>query len=552
MSAVWSATWRLLCLDTQTPFQRQTALSIPVSTILSGPNPYLRRGKLTEHVKPATVVSGGLENVRHSGLGFSSYSRREDGAVRFISIPSRWKSTSPGPERTYKSGPTSRFAPLSGTEIAKILGKNVNSKQGNAILRQLQHQRVSGTLDRGISAPGNLSARALAWLRKTYPFDEDAATIARLDKELEEEEKEIYSVYKPQQGAKLPDNYSVSVLDQIKEMNKLKAAKLKAAKEREAKEAEQVGENGKGQTVVKTAPRAIVARRTESAEWVKKYREKATSKLQEPPKMTRFQRLWPSTLVTLAVIGLCALFAQNYSPPSRKARLWPDIPPAAATVFTLIAMNVTIFLLWRIPPAWRFFNRHFVITPAYPYSSSIVANLFSHQTFSHLAMNMAVLWFVGTRLHNDIGRGNFLGVFFMCGAVSSYVSLSTHVFRNIFYTSSLGASGAICGLVATWLLLNADKAVSFTFLPELFTDRFTCYGILSVMIAMDVIGLARSLRLPVGGRRKVEIDYVSHLSGYAAGLGCAQGLRYQRRHWQPMDDNKEKTMGPMTKPIKAN
>ncbi len=546
MSAVWSATGRLLCLGSQNPFKRQTALSIPISTVLSGPKSFLRRGEQSGYIRPITGIARGSNGVRPICQGLGRHSRHENEVVSFRPILSQWESLSSIPERASRTHPAPELKPLSKTEIVEILGKNVSSKEGNSILRQLQHQRVSGTLDQGLSEHEPLSDRAMDWLRKNYPVDEDAAINARLDRE-EEENSRIDTVYKPQQSAKGTDNYSRSVFDQIKERNRLKAAKEKEARAKE----EQARENAGGSTSTKTAPRAIVARRTESAEWVKKYKEKATSSLKAPPKMTKFQRLWPSTLVTFAVIGLSALFAQNYSPPSRKARLWPDIPPAAATVLTLISINVAVFLLWRIPPAWRFLNSHFSVIPAFPYSSSIVACSFSHQMFGHLAWNMIVLWLVGTPLHNDIRRGNFLAVFFTCGVVSSCASLSYYVFRNILYTSSLGASGAICGLAATYLSLDFHKPLHILFVPDWFTQGGTRYDLLCFMIALEVYGFIRRLRNPIRGTAKADIDHVAHLGGYAAGIGCAQALRCQSRHRQQVEEKKEKSTSPMMKQLKT-
>ena len=547
MNTVWSATWRFICQGGQASCQRQTALGIPVSRTLSDSKSIRQGGKYGEHIRLTSIVSRGFHDDRATYLGFSHQSRKESGVVVFILNPSRWKSTSSASDRAGKATPRSNFTYLSKPQVAKVLGRNVDFQEGNSLLNQLQHQRISGTLDQGVSAPEIMLNRAIAWLRKNYPMDEDAAIIARLDKELEKEERGLGRVNEAQHGTKASDNYSISVLDQIKEKNKLKAAKEKEAKEKE----EQGGENGKGSTSAKTAPRAIVSRRTESAEWVKKYKEKATSNCKEPPKMTKFQRLWPATLMTLAVVGLSALFAQCYYPPSWKARLWPDIPPAAATVFAMVGVNATVFLLWRIPQMWQFMNRWFVLTPGSPYSFTLVGNIFSHQSFPHLLTNMAMLWFVGAGLHNEIGRGNFLAVFFTCGVVSSYVSLSYHVSRSIFYTSSLGASGAVCGLVATWLSLDSQKSLSFMVLPDWFSG-WTPYSILGMMVAIDILGFIRALRVSGGGGAKIGVDHMAHLGGYAGGLSCAQVLRYQRRQRQQMEEEKKKSVGSLMRPLKAD
>lgn len=78
--------------------------------------------------------------------------------------------------------------------------------------------------------------------------------------------------------------------------------------------------------------------------------------------------------------------------------MWPNLPPAAATVGAIIGINVGVFALWRAwPPAWRLLNRYFISVPAYPRVFSLVGNVFSHQTITHLGINMFVLWIFGTR-----------------------------------------------------------------------------------------------------------------------------------------------------------
>jgi hypothetical protein len=110
------------------------------------------------------------------------------------------------------------------------------------------------------------------------------------------------------------------------------------------------------------------------------------------------QRLLAPLLFSLLTLGLCYVLAQNYVPPERRDRLWPDVSPAVATVGTIIAANVAVTLMWRhIPPSWKLLNRFFVIVPFYPHSVSMIGSMFSHQTFKHLFTNMLVLALMGTR-----------------------------------------------------------------------------------------------------------------------------------------------------------
>lgn len=154
----------------------------------------------------------------------------------------------------------------------------------------------------------------------------------------------------------------------------------------------------------------------------------------------------------------------------------PNVPPAAATAMGLIGANVAVFVLWRaVPPAWKFLNKFFISVPLYPYALSTLGSVFSHQSLRHLGANMFILWFVGTRcksprlsrllkrgfplikliVHDEVGRGNFLALYFSAGAVASLTSLSAHVLRNNLTITSLGASGAIAGLVAAWCMLHS-------------------------------------------------------------------------------------------------
>ncbi|GAB1209008.1 hypothetical protein APSETT445_007773 [Aspergillus pseudonomiae] len=115
----------------------------------------------------------------------------------------------------------------------------------------LQGRRLDGTLDLDLPSditrsvrPSSLDA-ALQWLRKNYPLDEDAAILARIEREeLQEEEKlvrraEELGLYKPQSGsygAELGDSndpYGKSVL---KETRKRNEARLLAEQEKKRQE----------------------------------------------------------------------------------------------------------------------------------------------------------------------------------------------------------------------------------------------------------------------------------------------------------------------------
>lgn len=288
-------------------------------------------------------------------------------------------------------------------EFREIFGPTVDRKTGDNVIRLLQAQRIAGTLDQGITARGlseHMTANALAWLRVHKPVDEDAAIIARLDEEdRQTQHASKPRVYIPQQDPADSPLTSRSALQAIKEKRAKADAEADAERAANPTEVSASTNNITG--------KAVVARRTESAPWVQKYRAKAIlSTSPEPPNLTHFQRLWASTLVTLSIVTLSILVAQNYTPPKRSARLFPDLPPAAATILALINVNFAVFLLWRIPPAWPVLNRYAMMIPGAPRAFSMIGAVFSHQRPVHLVSNMAFLWYFGSKC-----RRTFPGLF---------------------------------------------------------------------------------------------------------------------------------------------
>ncbi|GAB1198804.1 hypothetical protein APSETT444_008134 [Aspergillus pseudonomiae] len=164
---------------------------------------------------------------------------------------SRCLRTKPAPKVEY--GVQLRPQPFSTAEINAVFGSRarITPQLGNRTLAILQGRRLDGTLDLDLPSditrsvrPSSLDA-ALQWLRKNYPLDEDAAILARIEREeLQEEEKlvrraEELGLYKPQSGsygAELGDSndpYGKSVL---KETRKRNEARLLAEQEKKRQE----------------------------------------------------------------------------------------------------------------------------------------------------------------------------------------------------------------------------------------------------------------------------------------------------------------------------
>ena len=136
----------------------------------------------------------------------------------------------------------------------------------------------------------------------------------------------------------------------------------------------------------------------------------------------------------------------------------PNLPLSEATIVGIVLANMTIFTLWFFPPAWRVLNRLFISTPLKPSAFSMLGNVFSHKSPVHLLSNMTLLWLLGTRLHEDIGRGDFLAIYIFAGVFGSTLSLTSFLMRNVLVSSSLGASGSVAGIVGAYCALHPKYA----------------------------------------------------------------------------------------------
>lgn len=270
---------------------------------------------------------------------------------------------------------------MTSAKIHAILGKTIDVEEGNELLSSIQEQRCAGTLDRTLDYPEPLIEKGLKYLRANYPVDEDAAIIARVDQEFDDQ-------FRVAQTNTERSKYAHSFLEETRKKNEKKHEKEQKKREIQEKQWEQEGKTKTG------VP--IVHRRTERALWVKTYEEKATG-LNAIPEMSTLSRLAPSGIFTLVVVGLSLLFAQNYTSPSQQARLWPELPPAAATMITLIGINLAVFIAYRLPPMWAVMNRNFIVVPAYPYAFSILGAAFAHHQVGHMLGNMVGMWLIGTR-----------------------------------------------------------------------------------------------------------------------------------------------------------
>ncbi|CAG8982739.1 hypothetical protein HYALB_00001020 [Hymenoscyphus albidus] len=559
---LWSPASRSLCLNSRPLFQTCYKIDSLAARLAQ------RHARSITH----SSVSQGLKGSRSCGL--SQWSREAHGtgvsfarqtatrsfAAKSMPIVTEYHQL----PKNYdpKIGLQFRATPLTKNEVIEIFGKSVDPIAANRLLKLLHGHRVAGTLEdpSSITTVPEIKKRqrelGLEWLRKTVPVNEVASAGLRAEEELAAMgEKVIATIsntdkWEPNKNTPKDEPYGNGVLNQRIKMNKEAAAKEAAAKaaarEQEEKEREEamlndpeaISQNTK--TSLDTVRPQVTMETYEGGDRYKKWLARARlTDTDQPPEMTKFQRLWPSALVLLGILAASFTFVAVYTPPKNSARLFPDIPPSAATVGGLIFLNAAVLFAWRIPPLWRFMNKYFIVVSGYPYALSNIGSIISHQGFKHYAPNMVFLWFMGTILHDEIGRANFLAVFLCAGVFASFTSLAVSVGRGLLTQTSLGGSGAVAGVAATYLLLNSDNKLDLWGFPPEDWPSLSAMGLLGILVLLNIIALGRAIR--TGTPEKM--DHVAHLAGYLAGFGSSRLIRLRLERRKAVEKERREKLG---------
>jgi membrane associated rhomboid family serine protease len=144
-------------------------------------------------------------------------------------------------------------------------------------------------------------------------------------------------------------------------------------------------------------------------------------------------------------------------------------PPA---VKWLLIVNIGIFIVnfLAVQTGYGAFFNHFGLIPAAVVQFfaiwQLVTYMFLHDPygFSHILFNMLMLYMFGADLERDWGSKRFLQYYFICGIGAGIcVVIANALFGNM-NSRTIGASGAIYGLLLAFGLLYPDRTVFFSFL----------------------------------------------------------------------------------------
>ena len=203
--------------------------------------------------------------------------------------------------------------------------------------------------------------------------------------------------------------------------------------------------------------------------------------------------------------------------------------------YVLIAINIVVWLL-ELSGGERFVNGYstipFEIThntdlvesqsvdvggqsisiPMYPGPKPIYLTLltamFMHASWMHIIGNMLYLWIFGDNIEDRLGHGKFIFFYLVCGLAATAAHV---VFSANSVIPSLGASGAIAGVLGAYLILFPKKNVRVLFARQIV--NMPAFIVLGLWIALQIFS-----QIGVSGGQSSGVAYLAHIGGFIAGV----------------------------------
>jgi membrane associated rhomboid family serine protease len=147
-----------------------------------------------------------------------------------------------------------------------------------------------------------------------------------------------------------------------------------------------------------------------------------------------------------------------------------------------------------------------------PVYLTLLTATFMHGGWAHLLGNMLYLFIFGDNLENRLGKTRYIIFYLVCGLLASLSHvMSTYLFHQNSLIPSLGASGAISGVLGAYMFLFPQKKVNSIILGTIMP--VPAYIALGIWIAFQIVSGLGVLGGGGGG-----VAYAAHIGGFIAGM----------------------------------
>jgi membrane associated rhomboid family serine protease len=153
---------------------------------------------------------------------------------------------------------------------------------------------------------------------------------------------------------------------------------------------------------------------------------------------------------------------------------------------------------------------------------TMFTSMFMHGGFLHIASNMLYLWVFGDNVEDNMGHVKFLVFYLVCGVLASLAHIVMNMNSQI---PSIGASGAIAGLLGAYLVLFPGATIrTLVFLgPFIMLPRISAIILIGFwFLSQAFAGLAS---LGATTEQTSGVAVWAHIGGFLAGVALIAFFR---------------------------
>ena len=146
---------------------------------------------------------------------------------------------------------------------------------------------------------------------------------------------------------------------------------------------------------------------------------------------------------------------------------------------------------------------------------TLLTSMFMHGGLMHLLGNMLFLWIFGDNVEDDLSHGRYFAFYLLTGVIASISHvISTFTFGDNPFIPSLGASGAISGVMGGYLVLHPHRRVK-VIMFRMLTDvpGYVAVGLWFLFQLISAFGAIGQGPQAGGG-----VAFMAHIGGFVAGV----------------------------------
>jgi membrane associated rhomboid family serine protease len=181
----------------------------------------------------------------------------------------------------------------------------------------------------------------------------------------------------------------------------------------------------------------------------------------------------------------------------RTSSMGLSFPPFTRAVKQLLIANGAVFLLMALlgafaPNAAGVAQVLFQLRPidvVHGWVWQLVTYSFLHAGLWHILFNLLALWMFGAQLEQDWGYSLFLQFYFFCAVGAALVTVAisfTGLLGVTPGTPTVGASGAIFGLLLAFGILHAESEIMLFPIPFLIKAKYFVIGLIFIEVFLTL------------------------------------------------------------------